>query len=213
MQNVALGALLRDVAQKDVLDGRGNVTLDVQTSGGTVTALKKALAGSARVEMKDGAIKGINLAESARNARSALGAKQAKADPSQKTDFSELSASFNIKNGVAHNDDLKAASPFLRLGGAGNLDIGNNGIDYLAKATLAATSKGQGGRDVANVAGVTIPVKLSGALDNPAWHVDYSALLGGAAGGVADMVKKGGSGVKDGAGGVGDAVRGLFKRR
>ena len=79
-QNVALGALLRDVAQKDVLDGRGNVTLDVQTAGGTVTALKKALAGSARVEMKDGAIKGINLADSARNAKSALGAKQAKAD-------------------------------------------------------------------------------------------------------------------------------------
>ena len=116
-----------------------------------------------------------------------------------------MSASFKIANGVAHNDDLKAASPFLRLGGAGNLDIGNNTIDYLAKATLAATSKGQGGRDVANVAGVTIPVKLSGALDNPQWHVDYSALLGGAAGGVTETVKKGASGVKD-------AVRGLFKR-
>jgi AsmA protein len=208
-QNIAVGALLRDAAQKDVLEGRGNVTLDVQAAGGTVTALKKALAGSARVEMKDGAIKGINLAESARNAKSALGAKQAKADASQKTDFSEMSASFKIANGVAHNDDLKAASPFLRLGGAGNLDIGNNTIDYLAKATLAATAKGQGGRDVGQVAGVTIPVKLTGALDNPTWNVDYSALLGsvvgGAAGGVTDSIKKG-------AGGVGDAVRGLFKR-
>ena len=29
VQNVALGALLRDVAQKDVLEGRGNLTLDV----------------------------------------------------------------------------------------------------------------------------------------------------------------------------------------
>jgi AsmA protein len=205
VQNVALGALLRDVAQKDVLDGRGNVTLDVQTSGGTVTALKKALAGSARVEMKDGAIKGINLADSARNLKSAMGAKQTKADTSQKTDFSEMSASFKIANGVAHNDDLKAASPFLRLGGAGNVDIGNGTIDYLAKATLAATSKGQGGRDVSNVAGITIPVKLSGALDNPNWNVDYSALLGGAAGSVTEMGKKG-------VGGVTDAVRGLFKR-
>jgi AsmA protein len=205
MQNIAVGALLRDVAQKDALEGRGNVTVDVQTAGGTVTELKKALAGSARVEMKDGAIKGINLADSARNAKAALGARQTKADPSQKTDFSEMSASFNIKNGVARNDDLKAASPFLRLGGAGHLDIGNNSIDYLAKATLAATTKGQGGRDAAHVTGVTVPVKLSGALDNPQWHVDYSALLGGAAGGVTKTVKKG-------AGGVTDAVRGLFKR-
>jgi AsmA protein len=210
VQNVALGALLRDMAQKDVLDGRGNVTLDVQTSGGTVTALKKALAGSARVEMKDGAIKGINLADSARNVKSALGAKQAKPDPSQKTDFSEMSASFKIAGGVARNDDLKAASPFLRLGGAGNLDIGNNAIDYLAKATLAATTKGQGGRDVSNVAGITIPVKLSGPLDNPNWSVDYSALLGGVTGGTAGAVT---DTVKKGASGVGDAVRGLFKKR
>ena len=208
VQNVALGALLRDLAQKDVLEGRGNVTLDVQTSGGTVTALKKALAGSARVEMKDGAIKGVNLADSARNVKSALGAKQAKPDPSQKTDFSEMSASFKIAGGVARNDDLKAASPFLRLGGAGNLDIGNNAIDYLAKATLAATTKGQGGRDVGNVAGITIPVKLSGPLDNPNWNIDYSALLGGVTGGAGAVTET----IKKGASGVGDAVRGLFKR-
>lgn len=204
-QNVALGALLRDVAQKDVLEGRGNVTADLQTAGPTVAAMKKALAGSARVQMKDGAIKGINLAESARNAKAALGGKPAKADPSQKTDFSEAGATFHIKSGVARNDDLKVQSPFLRIGGAGNLDIGNNTIDYLAKTTLAATTKGQGGRDVSNVTGVTIPVKLYGALDNPSWSVDYSAILGGAAGGVTETVKKGASG-------VGDAVRGLFKR-
>ena len=205
MQNVSVGALLRDFAQKDMLEGRGNVTLDVQTTGGTVTALKKALAGSAKIEMKDGALKGINLAESVRNAKSALGSKQTKADASQKTDFSEMSASFKIANGVAHNDDLKALSPFLRLGGAGDIDIGNNAINYLAKATLAATSKGQGGREAGNVAGVTIPVQLSGPLDNPNWQVDYSALLGGLAGSVKDLGKKG-------AGGVTDAVRGLFKR-
>jgi len=202
---VAIGALLRDMAQKDVLEGRGDVTADVQGAGPTVAAMKKALSGSARVQMKDGAIKGINLAESARNAKAALGGKQAKADPTQKTDFSEAGASFAIKNGVAHNDDLKVQSPFVRIGGAGNLDIGNNAIDYLAKATLVATSKGQGGRDVSQVAGVSIPIKLSGALDNPDWHVDYSALLGSAAGGVTDTVKKG-------AGGIGSAVRGLFKR-
>ena len=212
LQNVSLGPLLRDAAQKDLMEGRGNVTLEVNTSGTTAGAVKKALAGSARVELKDGAIKGVNLADSARNLKSALGAKQTKPDPSQKTDFSEMSASFQIKSGVARNDDLRAASPFLRLGGAGNLDIGNNTIDYLAKATLVATSKGQAGREAGDVAGITIPVKLTGALDNPSWNVDYSGLLGGAgsaigksAGGIADTAKKG-------AAGVGDAVRGLFKR-
>lgn len=208
LQNVALGPLLRDAARKDVMEGRGNVAIDVNAAGATVSALKKALAGSARVEVKDGAIKGINLADSARNIKSALGGKVSKPDPTQKTDFSEASASFRIKNGVAHNDDLKAQSPFLRLGGAGDLDIGSNTIDYLAKATLVATSKGQGGREVSNVAGVTVPVRLGGALDNPSWSVDYSGLAGlagGAAGSLGEAAKKGASGITD-------AVRGLFKR-
>jgi AsmA protein len=212
-QNVAVGPLLRDAAQKDVLEGRGNLSLDVQTSGGTVAVLKKALAGSARVDMKDGAIKGINLAETARNVKSLIGAKQQKADATKKTDFSEAMASFRIANGVARNDDLKVASPFVRIGGAGNLDIGNNRIDYLAKATLAATAKGQGGRDAKDVAGITIPIKLTGALDDPNWNVDYSALLGTAArSGIAETLKKGAGGGGGAGGDVGRAVRGLFKR-
>lgn len=208
VHNVGIGVLLRDALQKDILEGRGNLALDAQASGATFSALKKALAGSARIEMKDGAIKGINLADSVRNARAALGAKQAKADPSQKTDFSAMSASFKIANGVAHNEDLKAVSPFIRLGGAGDLDIGNNTIDYLAKAALVATSKGQGGREAGNVAGITVPVKLTGPLDSPNWNIDYSAMLGalgGAAGAVTEIGRKG-------VGGVRDAVRGLFKR-
>lgn len=217
VQQVALGTLLRDAAQKDIVDGRGSATLDVQASGPTVNALKKTLAGSARVEMKDGAIKGINLAESVRNARAALGARQTKADPTQKTDFSDLSASFRIADGVARNDDLKVSSPFVRLGGAGDVDIGNNTIDYLARATLVATSKGQGGREVGNLAGVTVPVKLTGALDSPNWNVDYTALAGGAAGAITEIGKKGISeigekGVQEGVDAAREAVRGLFKR-
>jgi AsmA protein len=183
-QNVAVGGLLRDVTRKDFVEGRGNLTLDVQSSGGTITALKKALAGSARAEMKEGAIKGVNLANAVR-----------KGGGAQRTEFSELSASVKIRNGVARNDDLKAHSPLLNLAGAGNLDIGNNGIDYLARATL--------------VRGVSVPLKLYGALDDPQWSVDYSGLAGGVVGNTAGAVT---DSVKKGAGGVSDAVRGLFRR-
>jgi AsmA protein len=199
IKGVAVGPLLRDYARKDLLDGRGDIAFDVNAAGATTLAIKRALAGSARIQMKDGSIKGINLNDPMRNVKSAVSTKTTQHDPSQKTDFSNLSATFAIKNGVARNDDLKALAPLIQIGGAGNLDIGNNGIDYLAKATLST-------------GGVTIPVKLSGALDNPTWNVDYSGLLGGAggvlgkaAGGLTDTAKKG-------AGGVGDAVRGLFKR-
>jgi AsmA protein len=183
-QNVAIGAMLRDMTRKDFVEGRGNLTMDVHSAGSTVAALKKALAGSARVDMKEGVIKGVDFANAMR-----------KGAPAQRTEFSDLSASLKVTNGIARNDDLKAHSPLLNLAGAGNLDIGNNGIDYVARATL--------GR------GVSVPVKVYGALDEPQWSVDYTSLAGGVVGGTAGAVT---DTVKGSAGSVKDAVRGLFRR-
>ena len=212
MNGVFIGPLLRDVLKKDLLEGRGNLSLDLASSGASVAALKKALAGSAKVEIKDGAIKGINLAESLRNFKSELGSKagQGGNDSSKRTDFSEMSASFVIKDGVAKNDDLKAASPFLRLAGAGTVDVGNSSLDYLAKATLAATTKGQGGP--ADALGLTVPVRLSGPLDKPNWSIDYTGVLGAVgrgAGKLTETVKSVGGAA---GGGVKDKLKGLFGR-
>ena len=217
LQGVALGPLLRDAAQKDVLEGRGNVTVDVTTAGAAVPSLKRALAGGASVVIKDGAVKGINLAESFRNAKSAMGAKSVQSDTRKQTDFSDMSASFQIAGGVAKNSDLKAAAPFARLGGAGAIDIGGHSIDSLAKASLVNTSKGQGGAAAGDVAGITVPVKITGSLDNPSWSIDYTALAGSALGGILGGAGAAGGAVGDtakkGAGAVGDAVRGLFGRK
>src|SRR4051812_8654251 len=178
LTGVAVGPLLRDVAQKDVLEGKGNVALDVNTSGKSVNALKKALAGNARVQLKDGAIKGINLAEVFRKAKSALGSQDARAQAAQtqQTDFSELNATFKIQNGVAHNDDLDVKSPLFRVTGNGNIDVGNSTIDYTTNATVVASTKGQGGEDLAQLSGLTVPVRLIGPFDALAYKVDYAAV-------------------------------------
>ncbi|MGH8694802.1 MAG: AsmA family protein, partial [Burkholderiales bacterium] len=119
LSGVSIGPLLRDALNQDLLDGRGNVALDVTATGNTVSAIKKTLNGSAALNLKDGALKGINLAQSLRNAKAMFsgGARNSEqaAAAGEKTDFSELSASFVIREGVAHNDDLLAKSPFLRL--------------------------------------------------------------------------------------------------
>jgi AsmA protein len=211
LQGVNVAPLLRDAADQDRLEGRANVNLDVATAGASVAAMKKALGGSARVELKDGAVKGFNLAESFRDVKSVLGSKSAKAgDATKKTDFSEITASFAIKNGVAHNEDLQGKSPFLRLSGAGDLDIGNNTINYVARASLVATTKGQEGQDLAHLAGVTVPVKLTGALDKPDWSVDYGELA--AKSGVGRALGKAGEAAGSAAGSVRDKIRGLFGR-
>ncbi|HET9733922.1 MAG TPA: AsmA family protein [Burkholderiales bacterium] len=184
LSNVAIGPLVKDAAGRDALEGRGNIALDVTAAGDTVNAMKKALAGTARVALRDGALKGINLTEALRKTRAAFGSKSAQQQPSdtaQRTDFSEMTASFVIKNGVARNDDLDVKAPVLRLGGAGDIDIGNSRLNYVAKATVVATSKGQGGADLDHLAGLTIPVKLTGPFDAPKYEIDYGALASQAA--------------------------------
>jgi AsmA protein len=150
-----------------------------------VNAMKRSLAGSAKVQLRDGAIKGINLAEIIQKGRNLLGSQSAAAgqsanDTSRRTDFSELSASFAIKNGVAHNEDLDAKAPLFRLGGKGDINIPASSLDYVAKASVVATSKGQGGAERDGLAGLTVPVHLSGPFDDLKYDVDYRAMAGDA---------------------------------
>jgi AsmA protein len=206
VHNVQLAPLLKDAINEDRLEGRGNVTMDVAAAGTTTAALKRALGGIARAELRDGGWKGVNLTETFTDTRAMLGSKSARAsDPAKRTDFSEITASFNIRNGVARNDDLQGKAPTLRLTGAGNIDIGNSLLDYLARVSFVATSKGQGGRDLMNLAGVTVPVKVTGTFDNPSVTPDYT-----------DLIAKSGAGIGGAAGGaastIGSKIKGLFGR-
>jgi AsmA protein len=182
LSGVDMGPLLKDAADFDTLEGRGNVTLDVTGRGSTVSSLKKALNGTAAIKMTDGAIKGIDVADTLRDVKSKLGTLRGQhtqaASGSQKTDFSELSGTFNIKSGVARNNDLQGKSPLLRLAGEGEVDIGQETLNYLVKASVVATSKGQGGRELSDLTGITVPVRLTGSFAKPSYSIDFSGVAG-----------------------------------
>lgn len=181
-QNILIQALLKDVAKNDLLEGRGLVKLDVQTGGASVNAFKAALDGTAALQLRDGAVKGINLAQKLREFKATLGGSDAsqKANQVEKTDFSELNASFQIKDGVAQSNDLDLKSPFLRLGGEGRVDLPKGMLDYTARTTLANTSKGQGGAAADALGGVTVPVQLQGPFTALDWRIRWSQVaLGG----------------------------------
>ncbi len=184
LAGVSIGPLLKDALAQDLLEGHGDITLDLTAAGDTVSALKQSLSGGARLKLRDGAIKGVNLAQSLRNAKAALSRNkdgETAASPSEKTDFSELTASFSIRDGKARNEDLSVKSPFLRLSGAGEVDIARGRLDYLAEASLVTSSTGQGGRDRGELAGLTLPVRVSGPLAAPRFKLELSSALAGTA--------------------------------
>jgi len=215
LNGINIGPLLRDFAQQDRLEGRGSLALDVAAAGPTVEAMKKALAGSARVDLKDGAIKGINIAQVLRKAKSRLSGEQSEAaSQTEKTDFSEFSASFAIKDGVARNEDLEVKSPLVRITGRGDIDIGNSKIDYVTKAAVVATTQGQGGADLAELKGLSVPVHLSGPFDNLSYKVNYGAVAADLARSragekVKEKVEERREEIKER---LGDRLKGLIKR-
>jgi AsmA protein len=231
LTGVSVGPLLHDLSNTDALEGKGNVTVNVTTQGNTMTALKKALTGSAAVKLTDGAVKGIDIAGAIRKAQSVIGnlkgqAVQQQTDTRQRTDFSELTATFDIRNGIARNNDLSIKSPLLRVSGAGEVNIGEDTLDYTVKASLVASTAGQGGKERADLRGITVPVRVSGPIASPSYHLDFNAMvtdtarqkiedtitkkleerLGGTTGSDAGKPKEGQSGRR----GLEESLRGLF---
>lgn len=182
---VDLGALLKDAVDSDLIEGRGRVAVDLNSSGATVGDLKARLAGTAQLAIDGGAIRGIDLGRTANELQVLFGKKgpaPAAGSTEARTEFAKLTASFTVADGIAHNDDLLATSPLLRLQGSGDINVRDNRIDYLLKAVpvqKAKTTKRRKAIDRLKEAGV--PVRLSGRLDKPEWAIDQGSVVGEAA--------------------------------
>jgi AsmA protein len=179
LRGIDISPLLKDLADKDFLEGHGNVSLDVTTRGDTVSALKRGLDGKAALDLRDGAIKGVNVAKLLRSAKNLLGGKQAvsgTADTAEKTDFSGMTASFNIDGGVARNNDLSLKSPVVRLAGEGDIDIGHDRLDYLAKVSVDDSLTGPGS-ELAQLKGISVPLRLRGPYSQIAYTLELDKLL------------------------------------
>lgn len=159
------------------LSGVGNFNLDLASNGASSRAIMNSLSGQGRFAMTDGAIQGINLAQVIRTLQTSI---QTRTLPSgfgegQATDFTELSGSVNIRNGVVRNDDLAMLSPLLRVAGAGEFNLVEQTMDYRLSPRAVASLAGQGGDD--SLTGITVPVRVRGSFAEPSFSVDFEAVL------------------------------------
>lgn len=183
-QQINIASALKDIAQSELLEGRGQVSLNLRSAGRSLQALKAGLEGEARLHLRDGAVRGFNLARALRQFQAALSLQQdavSQARQTEKTDFSELSASFQVHQGIASSRDLALKSPFLRLGGEGSINLPASTLDYTARAAVTNTTKGQDGADMAALYGLTVPVRLQGPFDALSWKIQWAEVAAGAA--------------------------------
>ncbi|MDG6773240.1 AsmA family protein [Thiomicrorhabdus sp. ZW0627] len=177
-KNVPVGDVLLALTDNDRLSGTGAVNADITTGGTKLSQFKQNLNGTASVDLKDGAVKGFNLAQSIRQAKAKIAGQQAAGSQEElKTDFSSLIGEVAITNGVVDTKKLLAQAPYMRINGSGKVNLVKEDMDYLVKTKIVASDKGQGGEDLKDLNGLTIPIKLKGALTGPKVSLDLGSLL------------------------------------
>jgi AsmA protein len=169
--------LLRDLTGQALMTGKGNVRADITAKGDSADAIKRTLNGTTGLVFKNGAVNGINVAKIIREASARLKGKSIpEVTEANKTDFTELSATATITNGVVNNDDLKLKSPLIRIAGRGSASLPAETLDYTVDATVVGSLKGEGGRSAEELKGLTVPVKIAGSFSDPQIGPDMEAL-------------------------------------
>src|SRR5690606_19102496 len=80
---------------------------------------------------------------------------------------------------IVDNRHRKMHETLLRLSGGGTASRPQQSLDYTVEETLVANLQGQGGKD--DLAGIPVPIRITGAWSNPRWDIQWDRLLQGLA--------------------------------
>lgn len=200
IQTVTLGPVLQQFVGKDFVTGLGDINVNLTSAGNTVGDVRQALNGDLSLSFKNGAIKGFNLGEILRRGEALFKGQQYQASPEPpETDFAQINFAARVVNGILKSNQLDARSPLFRVVGNGEIDLFKETLNYLAQPTVVGTAEGQGGKALEELAGLTIPIQLTGSLTAPKYKLDLKTALQQKAGDelrgrVADKVLGGESG-------------------
>ncbi|UHL64169.1 AsmA family protein [Paralcaligenes sp. KSB-10] len=186
LDKVAVGDLLQGLSQDSRLTGTGNIALNLHAQGATTAALKAGLTGTVQATIRDGAVKGINISQTLREVSSAVENVfsgqvpdvAAKFDAGRQTDFTSLDASLAFNQGQGTLKKLSIVSPLLRIseGTPASIDLVNQQADIVANVRVVNTIVGQGGKELADLKGVTIPIRISGPFDKLGYQVQWKEI-------------------------------------
>ncbi|OED61593.1 cell envelope biogenesis protein AsmA [Vibrio tasmaniensis ZS-17] len=178
IKGVKVQPLLVDVANNDMLEGTGNIDVNVKGKSLTPTGIKKNLVGTIAINFEDGAVNGINVAQLIReNYAKIKGEKVESKDEAQKTDFSAMKATLKVDKGWVSTNDLSAQSPLLRVTGQGKANFINETVDFLVRTSIVGSLEGQGGKNIDDLKDVTIPIKVTGQWADPKFALVFDDVL------------------------------------
>ncbi|MXN64945.1 AsmA family protein [Stappia sp. GBMRC 2046] len=172
---------LNAVADFDWLEGTVSSSIDLSARGKNHAELVSALGGTARFDFANGAILGVNIPKLVRGltVETLLGWASTE---EQKTDFTQLSASFEVANGIARSSDLAMAGPLIRLTGEGSVDLPEKMLDWRFEPKVVPTLQGQPPvptqkGETRELDGLGVPVVVRGPWAKPRIYPEIDGIL------------------------------------
>ena len=174
MNGVEVRSLIKDLKNKDFLEGNTRAQLALAMRGDSAEKIKQTLSGEGEFNLNDGAIVGVDLAAMARNVKSAFGL-EVKGGERPRTDFAELKAPFTLTKGRFETTNTTLKNPFLRLTAKGKADLVDETLDFRVKPKFVATMQGQG--DEMSRSGLAVPVLVTGTFSSPQFRPDLESIV------------------------------------
>jgi len=178
---VALGELLTSADITEQLSGLGTLLVDVVVTEKNGVQSNE---GTIKLTAKNGTLKGVDLQGMIRKGYNSY--KDLKGETSSneefssssddETKFAEMLGTFNLKDFKITNNDFSMKAPLFRVGGAGDIFLDSQTLDYKVDFAVVNSIKGQGGDAFDSLKGLNIPIRLTGALTEPKYSIDWTAL-------------------------------------
>jgi AsmA protein len=137
--NVDLEQCLGELFGIRKLEGKGNLGFAIESSGGSVFDLTKALNGTAGLTSRKGAIAGLNVEQLLRRIerRPLSGGGEFRTG---KTPYESLTVNLKITQGVANVDDVRMEGPAVGLALTGSASIPARELDLRGTASLLSNA-------------------------------------------------------------------------
>jgi AsmA protein len=179
LTNVQAEPLLTDLesqGSKLKVKGMGNIDMKGTTSGLASTNILSNLNGTSTFSFQNGVLEGINLGYLIDSANAFIKGQPAPSKGENVTNFGNLTGTAVIQNGVVTNNDLALISPRFDTKGKGTINLVNQQINYSLELRPKVPGQSTDDKNALNINNLTIPVSVSGDLNNPSINLDMKAL-------------------------------------
>jgi len=177
LSGVQAGPLLKDFMGKEYATGKAELSAKLTASGLEPMAIRKSLNGNGNFRFSNGAVNGINIGQLIRNAYALYKKQPTPKEEEKTTDFTDLSGSFSVKNGLVTTNDLSARSPVLQVAGKGTVNLVSEGLDLRLDTTILTDKGDIAAGGTGELKGHQIPITIKGSFSEPKFGVDVASVL------------------------------------